>query len=57
MIHGANIVARLDPTAFEEKLREGARAAVAAARHLQTSGHKLSELRLQQIVRTHHVPG
>ncbi len=56
MTHGTEILTRVDPIAFAEKLREGAHAAVATARRLQATGRALSERRLGQIVRDHKVP-
>ncbi len=56
MIHGAEELAPLDLAAFGDKLQEGARAAVWAARRLQAHGRVPSEHRLRKIVRDHDVP-
>jgi hypothetical protein len=56
MFQGAEIVSRIDRSAFLEKLREGARAAIPAALGLQARGGTPSERRLRQVARSYGVP-
>ncbi len=53
---GATILSQIDRSAFDKKLRDGARVAVAAAHAVQAKGRKPSERRLHQIARRYDVP-
>ncbi len=53
---GAEVISRLDPVAFFNKLRGGARTAILKALALKAQGRAVSERRLHQIMRTYRLP-